>query len=513
LQDLLQFEREFDQAVGLVKQKGFKNLGLEGQMRRAIHQIEQASLANARLRLLTLRRHEKDFLLRKDPDYVQRFSAEAAQFRRELAGTAQANELLRQLELYQASFEQIVVIENQIGANSQTGLRLQIGQTFDRMQQRLEAINLRIKAASREASVWVSGTLFALFFLMVAAAIWALHWLLHYVALPISQIREVVEKIASGNLAVSVRHIKASRLLRGTLHHTELIIDKFRLTMQQAQQIVARQLKDELPPQSADDQITATLNQLMLELKHSDEDDARRHWLAQGLAQLGEVMRAYTGQTQFYDQVTRALVKYVGCSQGALFVVEQPGQGEPWLEMKACYAYDRKKYLQKQILRAEGLVGTAWAENEPIYLTQVPPNYSPIASGLGQASPNSVLIMPLKINDSTLGVLELASLQTLAEYQIELVREAGQAVASYIQANQNTERTQALLEKSNQLANQLQAQEEELRQNMEEMQATQEEMARSERSLKAQLADLATGKPPVNGHVKGYAPAPVEVYA
>ncbi|MCU0450066.1 MAG: GAF domain-containing protein [Bernardetiaceae bacterium] len=505
LQDLRQFEREFEQAVGLVKQKGFKNLGLEGQMRRAIHQIEQAPLANARLRLLTLRRHEKDFLLRKDPDYVRRFAAEAALFRGELASTAQASELLPQLDLYQASFAQIVAIEDQIGINSQAGLRLQMGQTFDRIQKRLEAINLRIKSASHEAAVWVSGTLFVLFFIMVVAAIWALYWVLYYVALPISHLREAVEKLALGDLSVGLEHVKATRLLRGMIRNLELIIGKFRLTMQQAQQIVTRQLKDELPPQSANDQITTTLNQLVLALRRSDQDDARRHWFAQGLAQLGDVMRTHTGQAQFYDQVTRALVKYLGCSQGALFVVEHPAQQEPWLAMKACYAYDRKKYLEKQILKAEGLVGAAWAENEPIYLTQVPPNYSPIASGLGQASPSSVLIMPLKTNELTVGVLELASLQKLEEHQIEFVREAGQAVASYIQANQNAERTQALLEKSGQLASQLQAQEEELRQNLEEMQATQEEMARNERSLKAQLAELMAEKRHVNGHANGHA--------
>jgi hypothetical protein len=504
--ELLKFEGEFNLVVDLVKQKGFKNLGLEGQMRKAIHQIEQAPLANARLRLLTLRRHEKDFLLRKDPDYVRRFAAEAAQFRTELANTEQAGFLLPQLDLYQSCFEKIVVIENQIGSSGQTGLRLQMSQTFKLMQERLSAINRSIKASTREATVWVSATLFVLFFIMVATTIWFLYWIFYYVAVPIGHIRQVVEQLAKGNLSVSVRNIAASRLLNSILHNIEQIIEKFRLTMHQAQQVVSRKLKEPLPLHNADDEVTSTLNQLMTELKRSDDEQAHRQWFAQGLAQLGETMRAHAAHADFYDQTIRTFVKYLAANQGALFVVEQPEYEEPWLEMKACYAFDRKKYLQKKIYKSEGLAGAAWAENDFIYLTQVPKDYSPIASGLGQANPNSVLIMPLKINEQTLGMLELASFHQFSEFQIDFVREAGQVVASYIQANLSTERTQLLLERANQLAGQLQAQEEELRQNMEEMQATQEEMARNEGVLKAQIAELLADRPPSTPHTNGRRP-------
>jgi methyl-accepting chemotaxis protein len=509
--ELLEFEREFNLVVGLVKQKGFKNLGLEGRMRQAIHQIEQVPLDNARLRMLTLRRHEKDFLLRKDPDYVGRFSAEAALFRTELANTDQASFLLPQLDLYQSCFEKIVAIENQIGPNGQTGLRLQMSQTFKLMQDQLVAINQNIKASTREATTWVSYTLFVLFFIMVATTIWFLNWIFYYVVKPIGHIRQAVEQLAQGNLSVSVRNIDASRMLNSILRNIEQIIDKFRLTMHQAQQIVSRQIKEELPLNSPDDEVTSTLNQLMAELKRSDDEEAQRKWFSQGLAQLGETMRAYAGHADFYDHTIRELVKYLAANQGALFVAEQPEHGEPWLEMKACYAFDRKKHLQKRISKGEGLAGAAWAENEFIYLSRVPKDYSPIASGLGQASPNSVLIMPLKINEQTLGLVELASFHQLGEFQIDFVREAGQVVASYIQANQSTERTQSLLQRANQLAGQLQAQEEELRQNMEEMQATQEEMARNEGVLKAQIAELLAAQPPstasINGHRQVEQPA------
>jgi GAF domain-containing protein len=114
-----------------------------------------------------------------------------------------------------------------------------------------------------------------------------------------------------------------------------------------------------------------------------------------------------------------------------LFLVEQD-KNPLEIELVACYAYDRKKYVHKTIQLGEGLVGQAVQEADTIYLTDVPANYVQITSGLGQATPTALLIVPLKLNDTVLGVIELAFFQPLETYQITLVEKLAENMASAV---------------------------------------------------------------------------------
>jgi PAS domain S-box-containing protein len=148
--------------------------------------------------------------------------------------------------------------------------------------------------------------------------------------------------------------------------------------------------------------------------------------------------------------------------------------------MKACYAWDKKKFMNQKIHRGEGLAGQAWQEGDIVFLTEVPQNYVRITSGLGDANPTSVLIVPLKVNDQIFGVVEVASFSVFKDFETEFVQKIAESIASTISAVKINARTQRLLEESQEMTEQMRAQEEEMRQNMEELQATQEEMQRSQ---------------------------------
>ena len=151
------------------------------------------------------------------------------------------------------------------------------------------------------------------------------------------------------------------------------------------------------------------------------------------------------------------------------------------------YAYNRKKYRQGIIHKGEGLVGQCWVEGETIFMTKVPDNYIRIESGLGDALPTCVLLVPLKVDDKVMGVLELASFQVFAPHQIELVEKLAESIASTVSTVRVNQVTASLLEEQSELMQNLRAQEEELRQNQEELMTTQEEMTRrleeSERTI------------------------------
>ncbi|MCZ8216758.1 MAG: PAS domain S-box protein, partial [Cyclobacteriaceae bacterium] len=153
-------------------------------------------------------------------------------------------------------------------------------------------------------------------------------------------------------------------------------------------------------------------------------------------------------------------------------------------------AYDRKKYINKRIEIGESLVGQCFVEKDIIMMTNVPQNYVQITSGLGQANPSCIILVPLISNEQITGVLELASFEKYNNGHLEFLKKASEAVASAIINAKTTERVKLLLEDSQQRSEELRAQEEEMRQNMEELSATQEEMSRSNFEMEVRVEAL-----------------------
>jgi PAS domain S-box-containing protein len=171
-----------------------------------------------------------------------------------------------------------------------------------------------------------------------------------------------------------------------------------------------------------------------------------------------------------------------------LFILNEDTENKKFLELVACYAFERKKYLTREIAPGDGLVGQCYLEGERIYLLDVPSEYISITSGLGGATPNALLIVPMKVNDLTYGVIELASFNKYEEYEIGLVEKLAESIASTISNVRVNDTTRLLLERTQQQAEEMKSQEEEIRQNMEELEATQEEMRRKQTILEKELA-------------------------
>ena len=163
----------------------------------------------------------------------------------------------------------------------------------------------------------------------------------------------------------------------------------------------------------------------------------------------------------------------------------------PVIEMRASYAYTRKKYLKAKFKFAEGLVGQAAAEKDTVLRTEIPDEYVTITSGiLGDQRPKCILIVPLITNEEVYGVLEFAGFRKFDPSQVKFVQELSLILARTIFNIKVNERTRKLLAESQEMSNELKEKQEVLRQNAEEMQATQEELQRSNQKLEEQIEEV-----------------------
>ena len=154
--------------------------------------------------------------------------------------------------------------------------------------------------------------------------------------------------------------------------------------------------------------------------------------------------------------------------------------------MEACYAYDKRKWVEKNIPVGSGLIGQAYLEGTPVILNDVPAGYLHITSGLGQALPRNIVIIPMMHNEQTIAVAEFASFDKLEAYQVQFLVRIGEYFASSISNTSTTKQMKGLLEEAGMREQQMKQREEELRQNMEELQAIQEEMERKQKDAQYQ---------------------------
>lgn len=235
-------------------------------------------------------------------------------------------------------------------------------------------------------------------------------------------------------------------------------------------------------------QLEKTMLHLQSELIKSREKEEQDRVIATGMSEINNILRDYQHDVhELCDKVIAKTVKYLNLNQGGIFVVEGEKENDIHLDLKAHYAYDRKKYNEKRIEIGQGLVGQAYLERDKIYRTEVPHKFFRITSGLGEATPTSIIVIPLIYNEKVEGVIELASFRKLQAHEQEFLMKAGESIASSLSLVKTNEQTKVLLENTKQQTSRLLEQEEEMRQNMEELEATQEEMRRNEAELHRQM--------------------------
>ncbi|MBN2213737.1 MAG: GAF domain-containing protein [Bacteroidales bacterium] len=254
----------------------------------------------------------------------------------------------------------------------------------------------------------------------------------------------------------------------------------------------------EFKPLSDEDVLGLSLLEMRDELKKASseeekrkEEDKQRNWASQGVAMFSDILRKSSDNLEELSyEIISNMVKYTNSNQGGMFIVNDNDKNNIVLEMSACYAYDRKKFLEKKIEIGEGLVGRCYQEQEKIFLTEIPDDYIKITSGLGDDNPKCLLLIPLVYNNVIYGIIEIASFNVYRPFEVEFIERISESIAATISSVKANIQTTTLLEQSQQQAEEMAAQEEEMRQNMEELRATQEQSARREEDLKKEVEEL-----------------------
>jgi len=202
--------------------------------------------------------------------------------------------------------------------------------------------------------------------------------------------------------------------------------------------------------------LSKALNEMRTELLSTKQQEQQRieaekkiAWVTEGLNKISDVLRHHSENLEeMAFQALLTTIKYLDANQGGFFAVNDENKEDIFLELIVSFAYDNRKAQKKKILPMEGLLGTCFVEKRTKHLSEIPEDYIIITSGLGEALPRNLLIVPLLSDNDILGMMEIASFRAFDEYQINYVERACENIASTLSIAKINRKMKILLEQA-----------------------------------------------------------------
>jgi signal transduction histidine kinase/CheY-like chemotaxis protein/HAMP domain-containing protein len=232
-----------------------------------------------------------------------------------------------------------------------------------------------------------------------------------------------------------------------------------------------------------------SINAMVRSLRETVQASQDQDWLKTNLASIGSMLQGHRDLEVVAETILEELAPLLGAQHGTFFLTEDWG-GERRLRLIAGYGLAADKNAPIQYRIGQSLIGQVAKSKRPVVVDDIPQGYIKISSGLGDASPASLAIMPLLFEDQVLGVLELASFSKFTPIQLAFLEQLAETLGISVNAIIANSRTDALLEESQRLTAELQARSSELQARSEELQRSNADLEDKAELLAAQKQDI-----------------------
>lgn len=225
------------------------------------------------------------------------------------------------------------------------------------------------------------------------------------------------------------------------------------------------------------DERTRELQQQHDELLIHQEKEKLQNWVNMGVAEVNEVLTQNKNDfNELSRNVLKALLNYLDAKFGAIYILNDESEENRCLEMITDFGVNSEhKQQYGSIPTDSGLVGATFTNNESHLLTELPENYLAINSGLGKATPKSLLLVPLCYDEKVFGVIEIASFNVINDYEMEFVNKVALNIANNLNTVKMNERNLKLLQQFKDHSEMMYENEQRLKQNLEELEFIREQ--------------------------------------
>ncbi len=231
------------------------------------------------------------------------------------------------------------------------------------------------------------------------------------------------------------------------------------------------------------------LNQMISNLKGTTQLNTEQDWLKTNLARFSRMMQGQKNLEAVAQLIMSELTPLVGANHGVFYIHDMAG-GDRVLKLLSSYAYRERKSVANRFHIGEGLVGQCALEKKSILLTRVPSDYIQINSGLGEAAPLNIIVLPVLFEGELMAIIELASFQEFSSIHQTFLDQLMESVGVVLNMISASMRTEELLEQSQSLTQELQNQSQELQSQQNQLKRTNTELETQARELEEKAEEL-----------------------
>ncbi|MDE2320376.1 MAG: response regulator, partial [candidate division NC10 bacterium] len=217
------------------------------------------------------------------------------------------------------------------------------------------------------------------------------------------------------------------------------------------------------------DELKNNVNEMIRNLRETTQTNTEQDWLKTNLAKFTRMLQGQRDLLAVARMLLSDLAPLVNAQHGVFYITESQDGGQPHLKLLSAYAYKERKHLANEFRIGEGLVGQSAYEKQRILLSNVPGDYIQINSGLGEAPPINIIVLPVLFEGNVKAVIELASFERFSAIHQAFLEQLTESVGIVLNTIEAGSRTEELLKQSQSLAQELGSQQTELQQTNEEL--------------------------------------------
>src|SRR5207244_2821132 len=236
------------------------------------------------------------------------------------------------------------------------------------------------------------------------------------------------------------------------------------------------------------------INEMIRNLRETTHKTKEQDWLKTNIARFTRMLQGQRDLMTVSKMIMSELAPLVNAEHGAFYGMVNPTGTEPYLIFQAGYAYKPRKGLSREFHLGEGLIGQCAVEKRRILLTNVPPDYVRITSGLGEAPPLNIVILPVLFEGDVRAVLELASFEPFGATHQDFLDQLTDSIGVVLNNIEANSRTEGLLRQSQSLANELQSQQDQLQRTNAELEEKANQLAQQNSEIEQKRAEVEDAK-------------------
>ena len=233
------------------------------------------------------------------------------------------------------------------------------------------------------------------------------------------------------------------------------------------------------------------INAMVQSLRETIRANQQQDWLKTNLARIAGMMQGHRDLAIVAELIMDELAPLVSAQHGTFFLSE-PADADSQLRLIAGYGLRADKAAPSQYRLGQSLIGQVAQSKRPVVVANLPEGYVKISSGVGEAPPTNLAILPILFEDQVLGVIELASFTPFSQVQTDFLEQLTETLGINFNTIIANARTDTLLAESQRLASELQARSEELQAQQVELQRSNADLEDKAALLAAQNRDIET---------------------